>query len=206
MIAFLVLLLTVPAPSAPGEALLERIWQGVQDAQKKYTSGCGTITETRSSRLLVKPRIFRGRFCAAGADQFSLEYSEPDRISIKFNHDYLNVVSGAGGRHMEVLQVGQHVRRTQAYFSRENSLANLKKNFVMAAREEPAAYVLKLTPRSGRFRRRINYVVVKLGKPDFLLRSLEVDGTSGVNSVFTIHVAEVNSHPGEDTFKVYKPK
>ena len=206
MIAVLSLLLSVAAPSASNDALIRHIWQGVQGAQKKYTSGCGTITERRTSTLLIKPRVFRGKFCAAGTDKFSLEYFEPDRISIKFNRDYLNVSTGRGGTNTEAFQVGQHVRRTQAYFSRENSLENLEKNFVMAAHEEAGTYVLKLVPRSDRFRSRINYVVVKLGKEDFLLRSLEVDGKSGVNSVFTIHVADVNSPSKEDMFQVYKPK
>lgn len=201
-------LLAAPAPVAPSsDALLEKIWQGVQSAQKKYTSGCGTVSETRTSHLLVKPRLFHGKFCASGMDKFSLEYSEPDRISIRFNRDYLNVTTGrAGGRHMEVFEVGQHVRRTQAYFSKLNSIANLKKNFLIAAREEPAVYELKLTPRTDRFRSRINYILVKLGKQDFLLRLLEVDGKSGVKSVFTIQIADLNSHPKEEMFKVYKPK
>ena len=208
MAAVLILMgMLLAAPAAPAtDALLSRIWQGVQAAQKKYSSGCGTISETRSSRLLIKPRIFRGKFCAEGMDKFSLEYFEPDRVSIRFNRDFLNVTTGAGGRHMEVFEVGQHVRRTQAYFSKEDSIENLKKNFVIAAREDPSLYELKLTPKTDRFRSRINYILVKLGKDDFLLRSLEVDGKSGVNSVFTIHIADLNSPPKEDIFKVYKPK
>src|SRR6478736_4219373 len=96
-------ILAVSACAAtPGDLLLERIWQGVQAAQKKYTSGCGTITETRTSALLVKPRVFRGKFCADGTDRFSLEYSEPEHLSIKFNKDYLNVSTGPGGKQTEV--------------------------------------------------------------------------------------------------------
>src|SRR3954452_12720220 len=107
-------ILAVSASAATsGDTLLARIWEGVQTAQKKYTSGCGTITETRSSALLLKPRVFRGKFCADGTDRFSLEYSEPEHLSIKFNQDYLNVSTG-GGKQTEVLQVGQYVRRTQA--------------------------------------------------------------------------------------------
>jgi outer membrane lipoprotein-sorting protein len=48
--------------------------------------------------------------------------------------------------------------------------------------------------------------VVKLNKRDFLLRSLEVDGKSGVNSVFAIEVSSVNPKIPADTFEVYKPK
>src|SRR2546423_1476161 len=111
--AILLSALAHPVPAAaPTDALLKRIWQGVQAAQKKYPSGCGTITETRTSRLLVKPRVFRGKFCAAGTDRFFLEYSEPDRMSIRFNRDYLNVSTGRGGKHTEVIDVGQNVRRT----------------------------------------------------------------------------------------------
>jgi outer membrane lipoprotein-sorting protein len=48
--------------------------------------------------------------------------------------------------------------------------------------------------------------VVKLNKRDFLLRSLEVDGKSGVNSVFAIDINSVNPKIPADTFEVYKPK
>jgi len=42
--------------------LLNRIWDGVQQAQKKYTSSCGSVTETRTSNLMVKPMVLNGKF------------------------------------------------------------------------------------------------------------------------------------------------
>jgi outer membrane lipoprotein-sorting protein len=65
---------------------------------------------------------------------------------------------------------------------------------------------MKLVPRSEAFRHRLNYIVVKLRKRDFLLQSLEVDGKSGVNSVFTIDVATTNVKIPAETFEVYEPK
>jgi outer membrane lipoprotein-sorting protein len=49
-------------------------------------------------------------------------------------------------------------------------------------------------------------MVVKLDKKDFMLRSLEVDGKSGVNSVFAIDVNSMNPKIPADMFEVYKPK
>jgi outer membrane lipoprotein-sorting protein len=201
----------LPAVVLPGllyaqsNELLTQIWNGVQQAQKKYTAACGKITETRTSRLLAKPLVFHGTFCTEGLDRFSLEYSEPDPIRIKFNVDYLNVTTG-GGKHTEVLEVGSAVRRTQSYFSKENSLDNLKKNFTIDAREDGGVFTMKLVPKSARFGAALNYVVVKLVKEDFLLRSLEVDGKNGVNSVFTIDVTSLNSKIPPGTFDVYRPK
>lgn len=188
------------------DALLQRIWNGVQDAQKKYTSACGTVTETRTSALLARPLVFHGKFCAEGMDRFSLEYSGANPIRLRYNGDYLNVTTGPAGKtNTEVLQVGQHVRRTQAYFSRAESIENLKRNFTITLREESKVYEMKLVPRTGRFASRINYVVVRLLKDSFLLRSLEIDGKSGVHSVFDIQVTEENPKISEDMFKVYKP-
>jgi outer membrane lipoprotein-sorting protein len=189
--------------AAQSDDLLTRIWDGVQQAQKKYTSGCGTITETRTSSLMVKPMVLRGKFCAEGTKRFMLEYSEPVPLRILFNENYLNVTTGGK---TEVMEVGSSVRRAQSYFSRENSIGNLKKSFSITAREDSRGYEMKLIPRSGAFRRRLNYVVVKLNKRDFLLRSLEVDGKSGVNSVFAIDISSVNPKIPADTFEVYKPK
>ena len=189
--------------AAQSDDLLTRIWDGVQQAQKKYTSGCGTIIETRTSSLMVKPMVLRGKFCAEGTKRFMLEYSEPAPLRILFNENYLNVTTGGK---TEVMEVGTSVRRAQSYFSRENSIANLKKNFTITVQEDSRGYEMKLVPRSDAFRRRLNYVVVKLNKRDFLLRSLEVDGKSGVNSVFAIDVSSVNPKIPAETFEVYKPK
>ncbi len=183
--------------------LLSRIWDGVQQAQKKYTSSCGTITETRTSSLMVRPLVLHGKFCAEGTARFALEYSEPSRVRIRFNEDYLNVTIGD---QTEVLEVGSNVRRTQSYFSRENSIENLKKTFTITVQEDGGDYAMKLVPRTDAFRRRLNYLVVKLDKKDFLLRSLEVDGKSGVNSVFIIDVNSLNPKIPPETFEVYKPK
>jgi outer membrane lipoprotein-sorting protein len=191
------------ALAAQSDGLLTRIWDGVQQAQKKYTSGCGTITETRTSSLMVKPMVLHGKFCAEGTARFSLEYFEPHPLRIRFNEDYLNVTIG---NRTEVIDVGGNVRRAQSYFSRENSIANLKKNFIITVQEDSGSYDMKLVPRSEAFRRRLNYLVVKLNRRDFLLRSLEVDGKSGVNSVFAIDVNSVNPKIPAETFEVYKPR
>jgi outer membrane lipoprotein-sorting protein len=183
--------------------LLNRIWDGVQQAQKKYTSSCGTITETRTSSLMARPLVLHGKFCAEGMTRFALEYSEPSKVRIRFNQDYLNVTVGDK---TEVLEVGSNVRRTQSYFSRENSIGNLQKNFTITVQEDSGDYAMKLVPRTDAFRRRLNYLVVKLEKKDFLLRSLEVDGKSGVNSVFVIDVNSLNPKIPAETFEVYKPK
>lgn len=188
---------------AQSDALLTRIWDGVQEAQKKYTSGCGTITETRTSSLMVRPMVLRGKFCAEGTKRFTLEYFEPHPMRIRFNENYLNVTMGGK---TEVMDVGSSVRRAQSYFSRENSIGNLKKNFTITVQEDSRDLEMKLVPRSNAFRRKLNYVVVTLNKRDFLLRSLEVDGKSGVNSVFVIDVSSVNPKIPADTFEVYKPK
>jgi hypothetical protein len=209
-VAKILLTMTLLLPSlasSQDDALLMRIWDGVQAAQKKYSSACGTITETRTSVLLARPLVFHGKFCAEGMTRFSLEYSGADPIRLRFNNDYLNVTTGHGDKiTTEVLQVGQHVRRTQAYFSQSNSIQNLKRNFAITVREDSKTYEMKLVPRSSRFASRVNYVVVKLHKDSFLLRTLEVDGKSGVDSVFDILIADINPKISDEMFSVYKPK
>jgi outer membrane lipoprotein-sorting protein len=201
--ALLALLIFPGVLAAQSDVLLSRIWEGVQQAQKKYTSSCGTITETRTSSLLVKPLVLRGRFCSEGTSRFSLDYFEPSSMRIRFNENYLNVTNGGK---TEVMEIGKSVRRAQSYFGRENSIGNLKKNFTITAQEDSRDYQMKLVPRSDTFRRRLNYLVVKLDKQDFMLQSLEVDGKSGVNSVFAIDVSSVNPKLPPDTFEVYKPQ
>jgi len=188
--------------AAQPDDLLSRVLEGVQQAQKNYTSSCGTITETRTSSLMVKPLVLRGKFCAEGTTRFALDYFEPSSTRIRFNENYLNVTTGGK---TEVMDIGRSVRRAQSYFGRENSIGNLKKNFTITVQQDGRDYQMKLVPRSDTFRRRLNYLVVKLDKRDFSLRSLEVDGKSGVNSVFVIDASSVNPKIPADTFEVYKP-
>jgi len=214
----LILALWGLAASLPAQdELLARIWNGVQEAQAKHVSGCGKITETRTSKLLAKPMVFRGKFCAEGMARFSLDYTEPEIVRIRFDKDYLNVTTGGGagsgsgsgsgsGRNTEVMDVGGNVRRTQAYFSKENSIENLKKTFQVTPGQDASCYVLKLVPRSDNFRRRLNYIVVRLDKTQFLLRSLEVDGKSGVNSLFTVEMTSLDTRIPASTFEVYRPR
>jgi outer membrane lipoprotein-sorting protein len=187
--------------AAQSDDLLNRIWDGVQQAQKKYTSSCGTLTETRTSSLMVKPMVLHGKFCAEGTTRFALEYSEPSKVRIRYNDNTLNFTSGDK---TEVMEVGSSVRRAQSYFSRENSIGNLKKNFTISVQEESEDFEMKLVPRTDNFHRRLNYMVVKLDKRNFLLKSLEVDGKSGVNSVFAIDVSSLNPKIPAETFEVYK--
>jgi outer membrane lipoprotein-sorting protein len=188
--------------AAQSDDLLNRIWKGVQQAQEKYTSSCGTIAETRTSSLMVKPLVLRGKFCAEGTTRFSLDYFEPSSMRIRFNENYLNVTTGGK---TEVMEIGRSVRRAESYFGRDNSLGNLKKNFTISVQEDSRDYQMKLVPRTDTFRRSLNYLVVKLDKHDFFPRALEVDGKSGVNSVFVIDVTSMNPKIPPDTFEVYKP-
>jgi outer membrane lipoprotein-sorting protein len=198
------ILLSPSVLTAQSDDLLTRILAGVQQAQTKFTTDCGTVTETRTSKLIVKPMVLHGRFCAEGTNRFMLEYLEPNPMRIRFNDNYLNVTTDGGKT--EVLDIGSDVHRAQSSFSGENSLENLKKNFTITAQENSLDFEMKLVPRSQAFRHRLNYLVVKLNKRDFLPRSLEVDGKNGVNSVFTFVITSVNRKLPEDTFEVIKTK
>lgn len=183
--------------------LLNRVWDGIQQAQKKYTSMCGTITETRTSNLMTKPLVLHGKFCAEGTTRFALDYFEPSSLHVRFNENYVNVTSAGK---TEVTEIGKSVRRAQSYFGRDSSLGNLKKNFTITLLEDGQDYQMKLFPRSNTFRGRLNYIIVTLDKRDFLLRSLEVDGKSGVNSVFVIEINSMNPKIPTEMFEVYKPR
>jgi outer membrane lipoprotein-sorting protein len=203
LVLWLAVLIFPAALACQSDDPLSRVWDGIQQAQKKYTSMCGTITETRTSNLMVKPLVLRGKFCAEGTTRFALDYFEPSTMRIRLNENYVNVTTGGK---TEVMEIGKGVRRAQSYVGRENSLGNLKNNFTITVQEDSRNYQMKLVPRTETFRSRLNYLVVKLDKRDFMLRSLEVDGKSAVNSVFVIDVTSMNPIIPSDMFEVYKPK
>ena len=204
LLAFLTFPAIMAAQSAAQpEDMLNRVWEGIGRAQKKYTSVCGNITETRTSDLMVKPLVLRGKFCAEGTSKFAMEYFEPSSMRIRFNENYLNVTTGGN---TQVSEIGKNVRRAQSYFGGENSLGNAKKTFTISVQEDNRDYRVKLVPRTNTFRDKLNYLIVKLDKGDFLPRSLEVDGKSGVNSIFVIDVNSMNSKIPADMFQVYRPQ
>jgi outer membrane lipoprotein-sorting protein len=219
-ITLLVFLITLPAQSRvpqqspvagsavarPNPDLSTKIWNLVQESQDKYSTGCGAVTETRTSELLEQPLVLRGNFCAAGTTRFNLAYSEPHPLRITFNEDYMNVSSGSATRSTEVFKIGHHVRRTQGYFSQEHSIDNIKDTFVVLVQESAKHYEMRLEPKTKRFKKRINYIVITLDKENGLLHSLEVDGISGVNSLFKIEISDLNTELSEDTFRVYRPR
>lgn len=203
LVAFLILSGVLFGQAAiQSDDLLNHVWDGIQQAQKKYTSMCGNITETRTSSLMVKPLVLHGKFCAEGTTKFALDYSEPSDMRIRFNEGYLNLTTNGNTR---VTEIGKNVRRVESHFGGENSLGNVKRDFTITVQEYGRDYQMKLVPRTNTFRDRLNYMVVNLDKNNFLLRSLEVDGKSGVNSVFDIDVNSVNPKIPADMFEVYKP-
>jgi len=201
---FFAVLISGSVLPAQTDDLLTRIWTGEQQAQTKFSTACGTVTETRTSKLMVKPLVLRGKFCAEGTNRFMLEYFEPNPMRIRLNENYLNIKAADGKT--QVMDIGSDIRRVQSSFSGENSIERLKKDFIVTAQENSLDFVMKLVPRSEQLRHRFNYLMVKLNKRDFLPRSLEVDGKSGVNSVFTFDITSTNMKLPADTFEVSKTK
>jgi hypothetical protein len=184
--------------------LLTRIWDGEQQAQAKFTTACGTVTEIRTSRLMVKPLVLHGKFCAEGTNHFMLEYFEPNPMLLQLNEGYLNIKINGGKT--QGMDIGRDIHRVQSSFTGPKSIENLKKDYTITAQESSLEYEMKLMPRSESLRHRFNYLTVKLNKKDFLPRSLEVDGKSGVNSVFTFDVTSVGIKLPESTFGALKTK
>ncbi len=202
------LLPAAPPPAtitSAGEVLLNKIWTQAQITQKTYTSWSGPLTEVRTSILWTAPITYRGKFFASGTDKFRLEYTQPEPMTIIYNGGILNIVTGRESRRREVVDVGSGVRRAQQYFSQEASLKNLKENFVITAEEDSDFYDVRLVPKTGRFEKRLNHMVIRLAKRDCLPRRLEVEGKSGVKSVFQIEMQSVNSPLDEALFEVMRP-
>jgi hypothetical protein len=193
-----------PTRTPASRALLDSVWRGVQQAQQRHVSGCGTLTETRVSPLLVRPLVMSGTFCAAGLDRFRVEYAGPDGARVTYNRGVLNV-SADGGRRTEVIDVGGAVRRAQGYFAGPNAAENLERDFSIAVAEAGDRYTLELLPVSGRIARRVKRVAVELGRVDFLPRRLEIEGRSGVSSTFEIRIEKLDAPLDEGLFKVYRP-
>jgi hypothetical protein len=188
-----------PAP----RAILDRVWQGVEDAQRRHSAGCGTLTETRTSPLLTRPLTLHATFCAAGIDRFRLEYVGTEAVLIIYNDGALNV-STDGGRHTEAFDVGRSVPRAQSYFSGPSAFRNLERDFSIEVEEANDHYVLRLVPISGRIARRVARLMVELGKNDFLPSRIEIEGKSGVTSAFDIRVDTLDAAPDPSRFKVYR--
>jgi outer membrane lipoprotein-sorting protein len=184
------------------DPLLEHIWRGVGQAEKRHQSGCGELTETRVSPLLTRPLVRHGSFCAAGLDRFRVEFERPERARVIYNRGILNATSGS---RTEVLEVGGPVSRAQHYFSGPRARENLQHDFRITASETADRYALVLVPVSGRIAGRVKRVAVELGKDNFLPRRIQVEGANGVNSIFELRVETLDTALDESAFEVYRP-
>jgi outer membrane lipoprotein-sorting protein len=188
-------------PASP--ALFDRVWKGASQAQTRHTSGCGTLTETRTSPLLTRPLVMRGTFCVGGPDRFRLEYAEPNPILVIYNDGALNV-STDGGKRTDAFDVGEAVKRAQGYFSGPRALQNLEHDFAIDVTETNDSYALELSPVAGRFARRLTRVIVGLGKNDFLPRRIVISGKSGVTSTFDVRVETLDGVVDPSRFRAYR--
>lgn len=191
------------APSS--RALLDRVWRHVGEVQRRHTSACGTIVETRTSPVLTRPLVAGGTFCLAGTDRFKLAYAPPTPFRILFNGGILNV-SADGGTHTEAMDVAASVSRAQSYFSGPDSAANLERDFRIEVSETPDRFVLRLTPVAGRIAKRATHIAVELGKVDGFPRQITIEGRNRVTSVFDITVEKVDVPLEASTFEVYDPR
>jgi hypothetical protein len=192
-----------PRPAAPSPTLLERVLAGVEQAEQAHPTACGTLTETRSSPLLSRPLRLQGSFCTAGTDRFRVEYRGERPARVVYNRGTLNV--SADGKRTEVMEVGSSVRRAQSYFSGKDASKNLQRDFSITVSLKADRYALLMRPVSGRIARRVTRVAVELGRDDFLPRRIEIDGKSGVNSVFDIRIETLDQPLDEEEFRVYRP-
>lgn len=192
-----------PRPAASSPQLLERVLAGVEEAERAHPTACGTLTETRSSPLLSRPLVLHGTFCAAGTDRFRVEYRGERPARVVYNRGTLNV--SADGKRTEVMEVGSSVRRAQTYFSGKDASKNLERDFSITVSLEADHYALLMRPVSGRIARRVLRVAVLLGRDDFLPRRIEIDGKSGVDSVFDIRIETLDQPLDEEVFRVYRP-
>ncbi len=192
-----------PPPAASDSELLQRVLLGVEQAEHAHPTACGTLTETRSSPLLSRPLRLHGSFCTAGTDRFRVEYRGDRPARVVYNRGTLNV--SADGKRTEVMEVGSSVRRAQTYFSGKDASKNLQRDFSITVSERADRYALLLRPVSGRIARRVLRVAVELGRQDFLPRRIEIDGKSGVDSVFEIEIETLDQPLDEEVFRVYRP-
>jgi hypothetical protein len=102
----------------------------VQKAQERHASGCGTLTETRVSPLLVRPLVLKGTFCAAGLDRFRVEYAGPESARVVYNGSVLNVSTDGGRRRR--FSIGSAVAGKA---SPPEGVENLERDFTIAVAE-----------------------------------------------------------------------
>ncbi len=191
------------APSS--RDLLDRIWKRVAEVQRRETTACGTIVETRTSPLFTRPQVARGTFCVAGTDRFRLDYTQPTPVRILYNRGILNL-SADGGAHTEAMDIADAVSRTQKYFSGPESAATLERDFKIEVSETPDRFVMRLTSVAGPIAKRASRIGVELGKADAFPRQISIEGRNRVTSVFDITVDRTDITLKASIFEVYDPR
>ena len=192
------LLLSANFLTAESDDLLARILAGSQQAQTKFNTVCGKMTETRTSPLMSKPMVLKGKFCTQGSSKFSIAYSAPHPMQLWLNGSDLTMTTDKGKtRHVDI---GRDLRRVQATFNGKAPSDSLKKDFAATEQQTASEFEVKLVPRAERLHRRINSLDIKLDKQTFLPRMFTIVGSNGVTSVFVFDVTSMNAKLPAGTF------
>lgn len=183
------------------EDLTQRVWEGVQRAQRHETIE-GDLIETRTSPLLARPMVLRGTFAVQGTSAFLVEYTTPHRMKIVYQRGYVNVTTG---RQTDAFESGSGVARALSYLGKPDSLDNFRRDFATTAEEVGGAYVLRMEPVAGRFKSRTGPIVATFRADDFAITRLEINGRSGVKSVFDIRIRRMDARLDPKIFDLYRP-
>jgi hypothetical protein len=188
----------VPSPTP-----LEQVWKEIQRAQQHSTI-CGSLSETRTSPLLLRPLQLRASFCVQGTTGFRLSYAEPENLTIIYRDKYVNVINGKD-RRTEAFEAGAGAARALQYFGPSASVGNIQRDFRTTVDQGPGACVLRMEPITSRFKSRVESIVATFDARDFRIRRLEINGRNGVRSAFDIRIDKVDVPLDPATFEMYRP-
>ena len=202
----------VPAGTASDnatEAMLARILQAFDKAQRETTSLVAGFTERKELKLLARPVLSRGEFYYNRPNQVRWEYLEPDRKVFVITEDMYIAYYPALKRAEEVPIKKFVGKRLFRFLGLGQSIDELGKyyEFRLATQSDMKdAHLLVLVPRKKKLAERVAEMKIWVDATTYLPRQLQYVESDGDSTLLTFQDVRTNGAVAADRFRLELPK
>jgi outer membrane lipoprotein-sorting protein len=191
------------------DAMLARILQAFDKAQRETTTLVASFTEKKDLKLLARPVLSRGEFCYNRPNQVRWEYLEPDRKVFVITEDlyiaYYPAIKRAeevpikkfvGKRLFRFLGVGQSIDELGKYYE-----------FRLAPQSDlKDTHLLILVPRKKKLAERVAEMKIWVDTTTYLPRQLQYVESDGDSTLLAFQDIRTNIAVTASRFRLDLPK
>jgi len=199
----------VASPEPQPNAVLARILEAFDRAQKETSTLVAAFTEKKDLKLLARPVLSRGELYYNRPNQVRWEYVEPDHKVFVITEDMYLAYYPALKRAEEVPIKKFVGKRLFRFIGLGQSIDELGKyyEFRLASQSDlKDTYLLLLAPRKKKLREHVAEMKIWVDTSTYLPRQLQYVEADGDSTMLTFHDVRTNGEVAASRFRLELPK